>query len=45
VRVNLRGGIREFKARSSLGMEIPTGTSIIVDDLGPDGCVHVRLND
>jgi hypothetical protein len=45
VRVKVKGGVREFKARSSQGHELPTGTDIIVDELGSDGTVLVRLNE
>ena len=41
VRVQLRGGEREFKARSTNGGDIPTGASIFVDDLTADGLVLV----
>lgn len=36
VRINVKGGLREFKARSTGGVELPTGTSVTVDDLGPE---------
>ena len=41
VRVSVKGGMREFKARSAEGTELPTGTPILVDDLGTDGALLV----
>ena len=41
VRINLKGGTREFKARSSAGEELPTGVPVIVDDFSGDGVVLV----
>ncbi|CAH0999638.1 hypothetical protein LEM8419_00938 [Neolewinella maritima] len=41
VRVSVRGGMREFKARSAAGEEIATGTPILVDELGVDGILLV----
>ena len=44
VRVNLKGGTRELKARSTDGTELPTGTPIVVDDLAPDGVLLVSAD-
>ncbi len=41
VHVNVKGGMREFKARSMGGNELPTGTQILVDDMGTDGALLV----
>lgn len=41
VKVNVRGGMRELKARSTDGADIPTGAAITVDDLAPDGILLV----
>lgn len=41
VQVQLKGGVREFKARSTDGADIPTGAAVFVDDLGTDGLVLV----
>jgi hypothetical protein len=45
VRIKLANGVREFKARSSLQTELPTGADVIVEDVQSDGSVLVRLND
>ncbi len=41
VKVNVKGGMRELKARSTDGHELPTGTPIVVDDLSTDNVVLV----
>lgn len=41
VHIPVRGRKRELKARSGDNKEIPTGTPVIVEDLGPDGTVVV----
>ena len=43
VQVKVKGGMREFKARSTDEQDLPTGSPIQVDDLGPDGSVLVSL--
>lgn len=45
VQVEVKGGMREFKARSTKDQDIPTGASIQVDELGPDGSVLVSPTD
>lgn len=42
VHVHVRGGMREFPARSQDREEIPTGTEIEVAHLGSDGVLEVR---
>jgi len=41
VHIPVRGRKRELKARSADEKEIPTGTPVIVEDLGPDGTIVV----
>ncbi len=41
VKVNVKGGMRELKARSTDGKDLPTGTPIVVDDLSADNVVLV----
>ncbi len=41
VQVSVKGTKRELKARSLLEEDIPTGASIVVDDIGADGVVVV----
>ncbi|WP_273444861.1 hypothetical protein [Neolewinella agarilytica] len=41
VHIPVRGRKRELKARSADNKEIPTGTPVIVEDLGPDGSIVV----
>ena len=43
VRVNVRGGLRELPARSRMDRDIPTGATITVEHLDPDGVVIVAL--
>ncbi|MEO0732358.1 MAG: hypothetical protein AAFZ52_05960 [Bacteroidota bacterium] len=45
VNVTVNGARRELKARSAAGEELPTGTSILVDDYTEDGTVVVRRNE
>ena len=41
VNVNVKGGMRELKARSTDGGEIPTGAPVTVDELAADGTLLV----
>jgi hypothetical protein len=41
VNINVKGGMRELKARSTDGGDIPTGTPVFVDDLTSEGVVLV----
>ncbi|PPK85726.1 hypothetical protein CLV84_2630 [Neolewinella xylanilytica] len=41
VRVAAKGGIREMKARSRHGLDLPTGTMIIVEECTPEGMLVV----
>jgi hypothetical protein len=41
VQIPVKGRQRELKARSADNKEIPTGTPVIVEDLGPDGSIVV----
>ena len=45
VKVNVKGGMRELKARSADGNDLPTATPIIVDNLTPEGVLLVRVSD
>ncbi|MBB4078576.1 hypothetical protein GGR28_001189 [Lewinella aquimaris] len=41
VTVNVKGGMRELRARSSTGTSIPTGVSVFVDDFTSEGILLV----
>lgn len=43
VLVNVKGGMRELKAKSTDGGDIPTGTAVFVDDVTADGRVLVSV--
>ncbi|MGB3798622.1 MAG: hypothetical protein WA952_02340 [Lewinella sp.] len=42
VRVEIKGGLRELKARSAQRTEIPTGSKITVEECAEDGVLLVR---